>query len=129
VVNDVTTRLISRSRVRLEEARKSIVAGWLGIAEALEHPRETILVDDVRHFTRRIHKVLTYKEQQALEFKQQTLARDQTAAAQPTESKNAHGEERMTSFGTPIDNTGLFRSTGLLSQFEIFLNCGSGPCG
>jgi len=49
---------------------KSIVAGWLRIAEALERQGETTLGGDVRHFTRHIPRVLTDKEQQALEFAQ-----------------------------------------------------------
>jgi len=37
------------ARERLVEARKSIIAGWLGIAAALERQGETTLAGDVWH--------------------------------------------------------------------------------
>lgn len=88
-VQDVVTTVLHQgsyrdpARERLVETRKSIVTGWLGIAEALERQGEKTLADDVRHFTRRMPRVLTDKEQQALEFAQQTWAKDQRTAARP----------------------------------------------
>ena len=88
-VTDVLTTVLQDgsyrdpARERLVEARKSIIAGWLGIAEALERQGETTLAGDVRHFTRRMPRVLTDKEQQALEFSQQNRAKDQMAPARP----------------------------------------------
>jgi hypothetical protein len=85
-VTDVLTTVLQHgsyrdpAREQLVETRKSIVAGWLRIAEALERQGETILAGDVRHFTRRMPRILTDKEQQALEFAQQNRAKDQTAA-------------------------------------------------
>jgi hypothetical protein len=84
-VKDVVTAVFQHgsyrdpARDRLVETRKSIVAGWLGIAETLERQGETTLGGDVRHFTRRMPRVLTDNEQLALEFGRQTSAKDQTA--------------------------------------------------
>ena len=92
-VKDVVTAVFQhgsyrdRARDRLVETRKSIVAGWLGIAETLEHQGEAALAGDVRHFTRPMPRVLTGNEQLALEFGQQTRAKDKTATARPDRIK------------------------------------------
>jgi hypothetical protein len=88
-VRDVVTTVLQHgsyrhpARERLVETGNSIVAGWLGIAEALERQGETTLAGDVRNFTQRMPRALTDKERQALEFAQQNWAKDQTAAARP----------------------------------------------
>jgi len=88
-VKDVVTSVLHHgsyldpTRTRLAETRKSIVAGWLRIVEALERQGETTLAGDVRHFTRQMPRVLTDKERQALEFAQKTQSRDPILAVRP----------------------------------------------
>jgi hypothetical protein len=85
-VSDVVTTVLQHgsyrdpARERLIETRKSLIAGWLGIADALERQGETTLAGDVRHFTRHMPRILTDKEQQALEFARQNRVNDQTTA-------------------------------------------------
>jgi hypothetical protein len=50
------------ARAKLLETRKSVVNGWLGIADALDIQGEVVLARDVRHFARDLPRVSTDRE-------------------------------------------------------------------
>jgi hypothetical protein len=50
------------ARDRLLESRKSVVGGWLGIADALDLQGEVVLAGEVRHLARHLPRVLTDRE-------------------------------------------------------------------
>ncbi len=88
-VRDVVTTVLRHgsyrdpARERLTETRKSIVAGWLGIADTLDHQGEMTLASDVRHFARALPRVLTDKERLAAQFAQHLRDKDQTRITRP----------------------------------------------
>jgi hypothetical protein len=53
------------ARAKLLEIRKSVVNGWLDIADALDLQRETILAGDVRRFARDLPSIPTGDERLA----------------------------------------------------------------
>jgi hypothetical protein len=53
---------------RLAETRKSIVAGWMGVAAALDAQGEIILAGDIRYFAKHMPPVLTDRERLAAAF-------------------------------------------------------------
>jgi hypothetical protein len=56
------------ARAKLVESRKAVVAGWYGIATALDNQGEIVLAGDVRYFANHLPKVLTDRERLALDF-------------------------------------------------------------
>lgn len=88
-VRDVVTTVFQHgsyrdpARERLVETRKSIVAGWLGIAETLERQGETTLAGDVRHFAQHLPRVLTDNERLAVQFAEHLRTKDQTTLTRP----------------------------------------------
>jgi hypothetical protein len=73
------------AHVRLVETRKAIVAGWMGIAAALDAQGEIILAGDVRYFAKRLPPVLTDRERLAADFIRHTKA--SRAPGDPLEDK------------------------------------------
>jgi hypothetical protein len=88
-VTDVLTTVLQQrsyrdpARERLVGTRKSIVSGWLGIAETLDLQGETTLAGDVRHFAQHLPRVLTDKERLAVQLAQHLRAKDQTTLTRP----------------------------------------------
>lgn len=88
-VRDVVTTVLQHgsyrdpARERLIETRKSIVTGWLGIAEILDRQGETTLAGDVRHFAQHLPRVLTDKERLAVQHADHLRAKDQTTLTRP----------------------------------------------
>jgi len=56
------------AHAKLAETRKAVVAGWMGIAAALDAQGELILAGDVRHFAKRLPPALTDRERLAEDF-------------------------------------------------------------
>ena len=50
------------ARTKVLETRKSVVNGWLGIADALNVQGEVVLAGDVRHLARHLPRVITDRE-------------------------------------------------------------------
>ena len=79
-VTDIAKQLIltgsfhDPARAKLLETRRSVVNGWLDIADALDLQRETILAGDVRRFVRHLPPVLTDHERLAEKFVQHLRA-------------------------------------------------------
>jgi len=63
------------ARAKLLETRKTVVAGWTAVAEALEAQGETVLGGDVRYFASRLPRVLTDRERLAVELIQHARAK------------------------------------------------------
>jgi hypothetical protein len=72
------------ARAKLLETRKSVVNGWLDIADALDLQRETVLAGDVRHFARHLPAVLTDRQKLGQQFAQHLWATDREATRPPT---------------------------------------------
>lgn len=56
------------AHAKLSETRKAVVAGWMGVAAALDAQGEIILAGDVRYFAKHLPPVLTDRERLAEEF-------------------------------------------------------------
>jgi hypothetical protein len=61
---------------KLLETRKSVVDGWLGIADALDLQGKAVLAGDARHFASHLPAVLTDHEKLEQRFAQRLRARD-----------------------------------------------------
>jgi hypothetical protein len=67
-VTDIAKQLVltgsfhDPARAKLLETRKSVVNGWLAIADGLDVQGEVVLAGDVRHFARHLPRVLTDRE-------------------------------------------------------------------
>ena len=79
-MHDVARELETTKTIRdpahgkLLETRKSVVAGWMGVAAALEAHREVVLAGDVRYFAIHLPRVLTDRERLAEAFIRQMKA-------------------------------------------------------
>ena len=79
-LHDVARELETTKTIRdpahgkLLETRKSVVAGWMGVAAALEAQREVVLAGDVRYFAIHLPRVLTDRERLAEAFMRQMKA-------------------------------------------------------
>jgi hypothetical protein len=73
-VESITRELSKSGTVRdpahakLVETRKAVVAGWMGVAAALDAQGEIILAGDVRYFASHLPPVLTDRERLAADF-------------------------------------------------------------
>jgi hypothetical protein len=62
VIGMLTGSFHDPARAKLLETRKSVVNGWLGVADALDIQGEVVLARDVRHFARHLPRVSTDRE-------------------------------------------------------------------
>ncbi len=56
------------AHAKLAETRRAVVAGWMGVAAALDAQGEIILAGDVRYFANHLPRVLTDRERLAEDF-------------------------------------------------------------
>jgi hypothetical protein len=70
VVRELSTTGTVRdpAHAKLQETRSAVMAGWMRIAETLEHQGEIVLAGDVRYFAKHLAPVLTDRERLAQEF-------------------------------------------------------------
>ena len=71
------------ARAKLFETRKSVVTGWLYIADALDLQSEGTLAGNVRRFARHLPRVLTDKEKLAEQFVIHLRAREKREPKPP----------------------------------------------
>jgi len=76
------------ARGRLQETRKAVLSGWMGVADRLDAQGEIVLAGDVRYFARHLPPVLTDRERLAQEFIRHLEARS------PRERGRDLGRER-----------------------------------
>jgi hypothetical protein len=63
-----TREIKDPAHAKLLETRKAVVAGWMGMASALETQGESSLAGEVRNFAATLPRVLTDRERLAVQF-------------------------------------------------------------
>jgi len=81
------------ARAKLVETRKAVLAGWEGVAKALDDQGEIVLAGDVRYFAKRLPPVLTDRERLAVELIERTR---RAAGKSPREDRMRDRERERT---------------------------------